>query len=294
MPMRRLNSPALLIASCPVMASATYSRSDGAVASLMATSSVISSSSMCSRPAVSTMTTSNPRLAASASGALRARDGIHLPRRVVHPDRRLLTDDVQLLDGRRTLHVGGDEQRMPSLLRQPFRQLARRRRLAGALQPEQQDDARPPARRLQPSLGVAEEGHHFVADDLDDLLRGGEAPGHVLAHRAIPDPVDERLDDLEVDVGFEQREPNLAQRGLDVLRRQPRFAPERLEHVLETCAEGLEHGPLTHSTANAYRNEGTGSRLSNRATACAPVFPSSSSDTAGSSRTQESPAAATR
>ena len=57
-PTRRLNSPALLIASCPVIESATYSRSDGCTASLMACSSTIRSSSMCRRPAVSTMTVS--------------------------------------------------------------------------------------------------------------------------------------------------------------------------------------------------------------------------------------------
>ena len=60
-------------------------------------------------------------------------------------------------------------------------------------------------------------------------------------HRPVADAVDERLDDLEVDVGFEQREPNLAQRRLDVLGRQPRLAAKRLENVLEACAEGVEH-----------------------------------------------------
>src|SRR5216684_3158689 len=145
---------------------------------------------------------------------------------------------------------------MPSPLRQPHRQLARRRRLAGALQPEQQDDAWPLAGGLEASFGVAKEGHHLIADNPDDLLRRGEAADHVLPHRAIAHAVDERPDDLEVDVGFEQRESNLAQRSLDVLRRQPRFSPERLERILEACGERLEHGPLTHTTANLYRNEG--------------------------------------
>ena len=47
------------------IASATYSRSDGSVTSRIATSSPISSSSMCSRPAESMMMTSKPRFAAS-------------------------------------------------------------------------------------------------------------------------------------------------------------------------------------------------------------------------------------
>jgi len=67
-------------------------------------------------------------------------------------------------------------------------------------------------------------------------------------------PIDERLDDLEIDVGFEQGEANLAERSLDVLGRQPRIAAKRLENVLQPRAEGLEHGPLTCSTVNAYRS----------------------------------------
>ena len=65
---------------------------------------------------------------------------------------------------------------------------------------------------------------------------GRQAPQHGLVHRAIADPVDERLDDFEVDVGFEEREANLAQRRLDVLRRQPHFAAQRLEDLLDPGA----------------------------------------------------------
>ena len=121
---------------------------------------------------------------------------------------------------------------MASLLGQPLPQLARRRRLAGALQPEQQDDARPLGRRLQAPLGIAEERHHLVADDLDDLLRGREAPKDLLPHRAVADTVDEGLDDLEVDVGFEQRQANLAKRGLDQVFGETPLPPKRLENGL--------------------------------------------------------------
>ena len=82
-------------------------------------------------------------------------------------------------------------------------------------------------RRLQAALGVAEERHHLVADDLDDLLRRRQAAQDVLPHRPVADAIDERLDDLEIDVRFEQRQPNLAQRGLDVVFGQPAFAAKR-------------------------------------------------------------------
>ena len=114
-------------------------------------------------------------------------------------------------------------------------------------------------RGLQPPFGVAEERHHLVADDLDDFLRRTEAAAQDVlvrdrVHGAVADAIDERLDDLEVDVRFEQREPNFAQRDLDVLRRQSGLAPKRRENVLKSCAEGLEHVPLTRSTANPYRS----------------------------------------
>ena len=55
----------------------------------------------------------------------------------------------------------------------------------------------------------------LVVDDLDDLLAGREALRHVGAERARPHALDEVLDDLEVDVGLEQREPDLAHRARD-------------------------------------------------------------------------------
>ena len=71
---------------------------------------------------------------------------------------------------------------------------------------------------------------------------GRQALQDRLVHRLVADAIDERLDDLEVDVGFEQRQPDLAQRGLDVLGREPDLAAQRLEDVLDARAERLEHG----------------------------------------------------
>src|SRR5262249_26075925 len=105
----------------------------------------------------------------------------------------------------------------------------------------------------QPALTVAEKRQHLVADDLDDRLRGGEALQHVLFHRPVTNTVDEGLNDYEVDVGFEQREPNLTQRGLDVLGRKPSLASQRLKDILEACAQGVEHAALNLSTVNHYR-----------------------------------------
>ena len=56
---------------------------------------------------------------------------------------------------------------------------------------------------------------------------------HLLVDRPIAHAIDERLDDLEVDVGLEQRQPDLAQRRLDGLFGEPRLAAKRLEDVLQ-------------------------------------------------------------
>ncbi len=91
--------------------------------------------------------------------------------------------------------------------------------------------------RRQAALRVAEQRQHLVADDAHDLLRGRQALEDFLIDGAIADPVDERLDDLEVDVGLEQRHADLAQRGLDGLLGQASFAPKGAEHALQASAE---------------------------------------------------------
>ena len=89
----------------------------------------------------------------------------------------------------------------------------------------------------QPALRVAEQRQHLVAHDAHDLLRGRQALEHVLIDGAIAHPVDERLDDLEVDVGLEERHADLAQRRLDGLLRQASFAAKGAEDSLQSIAE---------------------------------------------------------
>ena len=239
-PTRRLNSPALLIASCPVMASATYRRSDGCTASLIACSSTIRSSSMCSRPAVSTITVSWPLARASASAPVARATGSIVVRRV-HLDARLVADDLELLDGGGTAHVRRHHHRVAALALEPASQLARGGRLARALQAEQQHDPRLRRVLLQAALGAGKERQQLVADDLHDLLRGRQAAQHGLVHGAVADAVDEGLDDVEVDVGLEQRQTDFAQDVFDLRLGQPHLAPQGGEGVLDPGAERVEH-----------------------------------------------------
>ena len=68
-----------------------------------------------------------------------------------------------------------------------------------------------------------------------------QALQNLLIDRAIAYPVDEGLDDLEIDVGLEQRHPDLAERRLDGRFRQPDFAAERAKYSLEAVAERFKH-----------------------------------------------------
>ena len=64
---------------------------------------------MCSRPAVSRITTSAPSFLASLDGGLADGDGVFLRALGVDRDVELLAEHVQLVDGGGALQVGGDQ-----------------------------------------------------------------------------------------------------------------------------------------------------------------------------------------
>ena len=82
----------------------------------------------------------------------------------------------------------------------------------------------------------------LLVDDLDDLLARGEALQHLLAERALAHVATKSLDDLEVDVGLEQREPDLAHRASRSARRRASALAEVAEDALEPVGKGVEHG----------------------------------------------------
>ena len=105
---------------------------------------------------------------------------------------------------------------------------------------------------------AAEHRHHLVAHDAEHGLVRREAPEHVLADRALAHPLQELLHHLEVDVGLEQRETDLAQRNVDVGRRERTAAPEGAEHALQPVTQRVEHvGPLLrrpHANTSPHRH----------------------------------------
>ena len=79
-------------------------------------------------------------------------------------------------------------------------------------------------------------------DDLDDLLSGVEAAEHVLADGALLHRRDEIAGDLEVDVGLEQRQADLAHRLRDRLLVEAPLTAEIAERDLKPAGEHVEHG----------------------------------------------------
>ena len=100
------------------------------------------------------------------------------------------------------------------------------------MQPGHQHHGRRLRGKLHARRVLAENLDQFVAHDLDDLLARRQRGQHFLPDRLGANLVDQLLDDFEVDVGLEQRQPNLAQRLVDVLLGELGLPAEGLERAL--------------------------------------------------------------
>src|SRR4029453_55091 len=114
-------------------------------------------------------------------------------------------------------------------------------RLARTGQPDEHDADRRRTAQVERSRFLAEQPLQLAVDELDEVLLGAEAPQHVLAERVLPDRLDEVADDADVDVGFEQREPDVPERVLDVPLADPSLALQLPPQALELLTQGFEH-----------------------------------------------------
>lgn len=79
-------------------------------------------------------------------------------------------------------------------------------------------------------------------DDLDHLLAGADGLEDLFADGLGADGLDEVACDLEIDVGFEEGEADVAEGVADIgLRNLPETA-EIAEDVLESRAQRVKHG----------------------------------------------------
>src|SRR4029453_9132971 len=97
-------------------------------------------------------------------------------------------------------------------------------RLAGTVQPDEHDDDRRRTAQVERSRFLAEQPLQLAVGELDEVLLGAEAPQDLPAPRGLPARVDEVAEDADVDVGFEQREPDVPERVLDVPLADPSLA----------------------------------------------------------------------
>ena len=105
---------------------------------------------------------------------------------------------------------------------------------------EEDDRGRPPGEgELRAAL--AHDGGQLLVDDLHDLLAGREALRDLGAGRALLHLGDEVLDDLEVDVGLEQGETDLAHGPREVLLGEDATPPQVAESGLQLVGKGVKH-----------------------------------------------------
>jgi hypothetical protein len=84
-------------------------------------------------------------------------------------------------------------------------------------------------------------------DDLDHGLAGGQRTQHLGPDGLLADAGHEVLDDLEVDVRFQQGEADLAHGGVHVGLTDPATAGQGAKGRSQAVAEGIEHGSGTDS-----------------------------------------------
>ena len=94
---------------------------------------------------------------------------------------------------------------------------------------------------LQLGLRAAHETGKLLVDDLDHLLTGEQGLHDLGTHGALGNDLDEVLDHLEVDVGLQQSELDLAHTRLDVGLGQGALTAEFLKGLIQLFAETLKH-----------------------------------------------------
>ena len=188
------------------------------------------------------MSTSLPSRSARSRAQLAISTGLGVGAALVDVGPGLLAQGDQLLDGRRPVDVAGGQGDAGAVLdAQVARQLGAGRRLARALEAGHEDDRRrarregesrpaPPISAVSSSLTI-----------LTTCWPGLRWPITSSARQRSLTVAGERLDDLEVDVGLEQGETDLAHGRVDVVLGQRPALADAGQRVLELLGEGVEH-----------------------------------------------------
>ncbi len=159
----------------------------------------------------------------------------------------LTADDLQLLDGRRTIDIAADKQRLLAVLFQPVCQLGGHRRLARALQAAEHEYRNRRRAVLQPRVRAAHQLRQLFVDDLNDLLLGAQPVLRFLPDAALGGLLHKVLDDLVVDVRFQQSHAHFAHHQLDVFLGQAALAAHLAERLLQAAGSILQRPSYSSS-----------------------------------------------
>jgi len=80
-----------------------------------------------------------------------------------------------------------------------------------------------------------------ISDDFDDMLPGRQTFEDIPPHGLSPNAIDEVFDNVEIDIGFEQRQTDLFQRLGHVLFLQDTGAPEFPERAFKFAGQCGKH-----------------------------------------------------
>ncbi len=159
-----------------------------------------------------------------------------------HRDFTLASQHPQLFHCGWTINVSRGQYRMTFALGlEPSRELRNRGRLARALQADDHDFDR----RLDLQIEFTRRPAHRVLqlgrDETQQVLLRRERAEHFLPERLASDMLDKIANNLDIDVGFEQREPDFAERIFDIALGDSPLALELLEDVFEAVTERIKH-----------------------------------------------------
>ena len=135
----------------------------------------------------------------------------------MHVDCKISPQTRQLVTGCRTTRICCNQEHPFPLTLEVPPELAARRCLSSTLESYHHNDSRGGRGQSQTGSLAAHHLPQLLPHDLDDLMTRGQALEDFLTNCLFANSLDEVLDDLEVDIGFEQREANLFQRFRDVL-----------------------------------------------------------------------------
>ena len=146
----------------------------------------------------------------------------------------LLSVDLQLLNGCRTIHIAGGKQCLLALGFELASNLRRGCCLTCTLETNHHNDCQLLTRtKCNLRCLRSHETNHLFVDDLDYHLPRVEATHHILPDCSLLHILDELLYHSEVDIRFKKSHLNFLQRSLDIILSQSALAAQVLKYVLQ-------------------------------------------------------------